>query len=88
MPRVDEVSFNEAAPGAPAGTRAFAVYKPHGNAPPFFDASVDVASALRTPPDVSLSQLEQVSTRHAAERTVPPHESNTVAHAQRAPQLA
>lgn len=88
LPRVDEVSFNEAAPGVPAGTRAFAVYKPHGNAPPFFHASVDVASALRTPSDVSLSQLEQVSVQHAAGRAVSLHESNAVVHAQRAPQLA
>ena len=74
LPRVDEVAFNEASHDMPSGTRASAVYRPHGNAPPFFHASVDVVAALRTPPEETLLQLGRLSSQHG------PAQAPVVAH--------
>ena len=58
--RIDDVVPSVATADAPAAQRLFAIYKPFGEAPPYFHIHVDARTAAHTPVEESLQRIESL----------------------------
>ncbi|MFC3269206.1 XVIPCD domain-containing protein [Vulcaniibacterium thermophilum] len=80
--RIDDVVPSVATADAPAAQRLFAIYKPFGEAAPYFHIHVDARTAAHTPVEESLQRIESMR-RDTAPPPARAQEPDTPSHGAR-----